>query len=212
MDKDQLLEYVNLQLKHFFPDQYDNKPVLKKNLDEAFDRTSYSIKHIKLQGYTNFSHLQSDLYAQFIYFLSNTVWRNDADRNTAEKLFCLNKALHGLNCMYNTVLPDIFLLIHCVGAVLGKAEYADYFVACQNITVGSDKGKSPKMLGPLYMGPGSAVIGECVTGPFTHLSIGCTLLNTSTEANALVLGNNIDVIHKTSKRNLLEEVYFNYKN
>jgi serine O-acetyltransferase len=211
MDKSQLLEYVNLQLNHFFPDNYNSKPILQKNLPEALDRAEFSIKHVKLNGYMKFNHLQSDLYAQFIYFLSNTVWKNDQDNVTCEKLFGLNKALNGLNCMYDTILPDIFLLIHCVGTVLGKAHYADYFVACQNVTVGSDRGKSPQMNGPLYMGPGSSIIGECTIGPFTHLTIGCSVLKNNTPSNSLVVvKNGSELEYKESKRNLIKEIYFNY--
>ena len=206
----ELEEYINFQLKNFFPDNKSHLNEIKLNLDDALDRTLFSIKHTKLPGYTEFHYLHSDLYAQFIYFLSNVVWNRSHDVTLATKLFYLNKSLHGINCMYNTELPNIFILIHCTGIVLGKAKYADYFVACQNITVGSDKGFSPEITGPLYMGPGSSLVGASVTGEFTHMSIGSSLLHVNVLDNSLVIGRGKSLEIKQLKRNLLKEVYFNF--
>jgi serine O-acetyltransferase len=128
IDKAFLTEYVNAQLTHFFPDKENIKKELEKHLETALERTLFSLKHVKLRGYTEFTYLHSDLYAQFLYFLSNTIWENGENKKLAAKLFYLNKALNGINVMYDTKLPDIFILIHCVGTVLGKAEYSNYFV------------------------------------------------------------------------------------
>ncbi|MGF7078355.1 hypothetical protein [Mucilaginibacter sp. UYCu711] len=206
----ELTTYVSFQLDVFFPDKKIYIDDLKLCVVDALDRTLFSIKHVKLNGYARFSYLHSDLYAQFIYYLSNTVWLKTQNKNLATKLFYLNKALHSFNCMYDTKLPDIFLLIHCVGTVLGKAEYADYFVACQNVTVGSDKGESPQITGPLYMGPGSSIIGKSIIAPFTNLTVGCNLLNETTPANSVVINTAKGIEYKQSKRNLIKEVYFNY--
>ena len=164
LTKNELADYVCNQLAHFFPDNQNLKSTILKNVDEAMNRMLYSLKHVKLNGYTKFSHLHSDLYAQFIYYLSNTIWNNDKNVTVSSKLFYLNKVLHGINCMYDTQLPDIFLLIHCIGTVLGKASYSNYFVACHNVTIGSDKGYSPIINEGFYLGPGSSIVGKCVIG------------------------------------------------
>ena len=36
-------------------------------------------------------------------------------------------------------MPDIFLLSHPVGTVLGRAKFEDFFVVHQRVTVGGDK-------------------------------------------------------------------------
>ncbi len=62
--------YVNTQLNHFFPDGFDNKVDLNKNIDEALDRINFSTKHVKLKGYTNVSFLHSVSYmlSSFIFY------------------------------------------------------------------------------------------------------------------------------------------------
>jgi serine O-acetyltransferase len=208
LNKNDLAEYVNTQLGHFFPDKNNALPLILKNIDEAMDRMLYSLKHVKLTGYTKFSHLHSDLYAQFIYYLSNTVWGNDADKNVAGKLFYLNKALHAINCMYDTVLPDIFLLIHCVGTILGKASYNNYFVACHNVTVGTDKGFSPIISEKVYMGPGSSIVGKSVVGSNCLLTINTIVLNQDTNNDSVVIGNSPNLTFNSLKRNIINEQYF----
>ena len=200
---------MNTQLNHFFPDSFDNKVDLNKNIDEALDRINFSTKHVKLKGYTNVSFLHSDLYAQFIYFLSNTVWNNSQNINLASKLFYLNKSLHGINCTYDTKLPDIFLLIHNVGTVLGKANYSNYFVSCQNVTIGSDKGHCPEMSEGVYMGPGSSLIGNSKVGKYAHFSINSVVLDQEIKGESVVIGSSPNIIEKELRRNLITENYFN---
>lgn len=209
LNKNELIEYINNQLIHFFPDKYDSKVIISKYIDETYDRMNFSLKHVKLEGYKKFSHLHSDLYAQFIYYLSNTIWRNDKTNAIAVKLFYLNKSLHGLNCMYDTELPDIFLLLHSVGSILGKASYSNYFVACHNVTVGTDKGQIPKLQEGVYMGPGSSIVGMCLIESYSHLAINTVVLNQDTKSHCVVIGNSPNLILKNIKRNLIVEQYFN---
>ena len=85
-----LLDYVGRQLAIYFPDDIDSRLVLKKNIEEAHERLMYSMSKVKLRGYSQFNYLHSDLYAQFLYFLSNSVWKNSQDAGVASKLFYLN--------------------------------------------------------------------------------------------------------------------------
>lgn len=208
INKSFLVEYIDDQLKHFFPDKVNNNIDLYRHIDIALERMIFSLKHVKLNGYTEFNYLHSDLYAQFIYFLSNTVWTDSENINLASKLFYLNKALNGLNCMYDTKLPEIFILIHCVGTVLGKAEYSNYFVAFQNVTVGSDKGYSPIISECVYMGPGSSVIGNCKVAKYTHLSKNATLRDQNTNEKSLIIGSSPNIISKSLKRNIVKDFCF----
>jgi serine O-acetyltransferase len=209
-DKSKLIDYVDNQLKHFFPDRFNNRIDLIRQLDSALDRTFFSLKYIKLQGYTEFNVLHSDLYAQFLYYLSNTIWTDSGNKNLASKLFYLNKALNGINCMYDTKLPDIFILLHCVGTVLGKAEYSNYFVACQNVTVGSDKGYSPMLSEGVYMGPGSSIIGKCSVARFTYIGINACLRHQDSKEESLVIGSSPENIFKKLNRNLIKDLYFHF--
>jgi serine O-acetyltransferase len=211
LTQEDIVDYVDLQLKHFFPDKYNNRKIIEKNISESFDRLFFSLKFVKTPSHCKFSIYHSDLYAQFIYYLSNTIWKNDGDKKLSSKLFCLNKALHSLNCMYDTQLPDIFILIHSIGTVLGKASYSNYMAIYQRVTVGSDKGMSPVFSNGVYLGPGSSVIGDCKIGMNVHLAVNSLLLDQSINADSLVIGSSPDLKIKQLKRNIISEFLFDVK-
>ncbi len=168
--KNELLEYSSHQLNTFFPD--NNKLNLANEsrvVDLALERLEHCFKHVAFQRYhhegqTLFNHLYADHYLMYLWFLSNTFWRELDDDSISSKFYYLNKSLHGLDCMYNTGMPDIFLVFHGVGTMLGKGKYADYFVALQGCTVGSHKGDYPVFGKGVALTANSSVIGKCNIG------------------------------------------------
>ena len=129
-----LSRYVAKQLNNLLPDVEVKSQVLDSFVSKAIERTEYCFSKINNECFfdgrnVRFDHLHTDQYAMFLYYLSNTIWRQEKDEILAGKIYFLNKALNGLNIFYKVALPDIFLLFHCVGMVLGRAEYKDYFVA-----------------------------------------------------------------------------------
>ena len=171
--KEDLQYYVAKQLEYKFPDRkshLDFKDIINKRaFEEALERIEYCHKHIKVRGYaiekdgvkyTFFNHLNSDQYSQFLYFFSNSLWKKGGDPDICSKLILLNRDLSGCWFSYKAKLPDIFLLCHPVGSVLGNRNvaYSDYLVVLQNVTInGNDV---PLKLGKyLFLGAGAKIIG-----------------------------------------------------
>lgn len=170
-------DYVLAQMNHFFPDnQYLAANEYGKAFDIAIERTSYCFSHINMHTYwdngeTYLDHLHANQYAAFLWFLSNTVWVEFHNERVANKLYCLNRALNGLSCSYAARLPKVFLLLHIVGTVLGKAEYSDFFVVGHGCTVGAHHGVYPKIGRGVAMLPHSSIIGACRIGDRVSLGI-----------------------------------------
>jgi serine O-acetyltransferase len=116
-----------------------------------------------------FSLLNSASKSKFLL-----VWKESVNENLASKLYYLNKSLHGLDCMYDTKMPDIFLVFHGVGTMLGKAGYSNFFVALQGCTVGSHRGNYPVFGSGVTLTANSSVIGNCTIGD--RVSIGAETL------------------------------------
>jgi serine O-acetyltransferase len=169
--------YVQSQLDHFFPDNLRlTVAEFQAAYNLALDRTEFCFKHLTLKAYaqngqTYLNHLHTDQYAVFLWFLSNSVWTLRQNETMANKIFCLNKTLHGLNCMYDTQLPEIFLLLHTFGAVLGKATYGSFFIATQGCTIGAQHGKYPVIGRGVALLPYSAIIGDCRIGDRVSIGI-----------------------------------------
>jgi serine O-acetyltransferase len=181
LNKEELMEYTSAQLNNIFPDkQVVNLSKRHTVIDLTLDRLNYCFKHVAFTRYnkesqTQFNHLYADHYLMYIWFLANTIWKEGNDISIASKLYYLNKALHGIDCMYDTQLPDIFLLFHSSGTMLGKASYADYFVALQGCTVGSQKGNYPVFGKGVSLTANSSVIGKCTIGNRCTISTRTTI-------------------------------------
>ena len=196
------------QLICMVPGKHIHTKDLRMLVDTTMQRMQESLSKVKLCSHKTFNIYQSDLYAQFLYLLSNTIWNTLGDREYASRVFCLNKALNGINCMYDTKLPTKFLFIHTVGTVLGKAKYGEYLVVCQNVTVGTHRECRPILGDGIYIGPYSSIVGDCRVGNWTTLSIRSELFNRSTSQNSVVVGLGDNALIKTAKRNIIAENFF----
>lgn len=189
----ELTKYVNFQINNFFPDNVTfNNDELAIFVNLALERIEYCFKHVALKHYYNnnqviFNHLYSDHYVVFLWFLSNTIYKKFGKCNLADKIYYLNKVMHGLDCMYDTNLPDIFLLFHSSGTMLGKAKYSDYFVALHGCTVGSYNGIYPELGSGVSLTANSSIIGNCQIGDRVSISTGTVLINTSVESDVVVM-------------------------
>jgi serine O-acetyltransferase len=195
LSKEDLASYISSQVNNLFPDKNTVRPsMLSQALDKSLNRLEHcfsqvSYKHYSHEGQTFLNHLYTDQYLVFLWFLANTVWKESGNDQLASKLYYLNKSLHGFDCMYNTGLPDIFLVFHGVGTMLGKAEYADYFVVLQGCTVGSQKGEYPRFGKGVGMAANSSVIGNCKMGDRTTISTRTTLFSKDLDADTTVFMN-----------------------
>lgn len=191
-----LQAYVSAQLNNFFPDNLlsFNDKLFIRSFHQALERTEFCFQHVALKSYhqegnTYFSHLHSDQYTLFLWFLSNSVWKEYEDTNLASKLFYLNKTLNGVMCMYDANMPDIFLIVHGNGVVLGKASYSNFFVCYQGCTVGAINGVYPVLGKGVALAPQSAVIGNCIVGDNSTIGNQALLRNARLEKGTLYLRN-----------------------
>ena len=207
---DQLVAYLGLQLNSVFPDgaSFDLAPVV----GSALERIEYAFSRIVLPGYrrdgkATFSHLHGDQYASFLYFAAYEAWKGREDEALASKLFLLNKALHGIVIMYDTVLPDVFVLMHTVGTMLGKANYGNYLVAAQNVTVGMDRGDVPTFGERVVLYGGSVVIGKASIGNNVTVAANTTVRGDTVPSGSVVAGDSPNLTIKDAKRDV-SALYF----
>ena len=181
--QENLTTYICRQLNNFFPDKEEVKLVhLNDSVKLGLERLDYCFSKVTNYRYNNgtetiYNHLYSDHNIVFYWFLSNTVWVKTQNQSLASKLYYLNKILHGFDCMYDTQLPDIFLIFHGVGTMLGKATYSDYFVSMQGCTVGSNKGHYPVFGKGVSLTANSSAIGNCIIGQNCTISTGTLLMD-----------------------------------
>lgn len=184
LGRDELFQYINRQLDYGFPDGYRLEgDDVKGCFDLALERLEYCFQYINVPAYSDnngqtfFSHLHSDQYAHFLYYFSNTLWLKTQKKELCDKLICLNKALNGFFYSYKGILPDVFFFGHPVGSVIGNADYSNYLVIFQNVTIntaGTAEVPAPKLGKGLFCAAGAKIIGDKPIGD--RVSIGVDAL------------------------------------
>ena len=196
IDTSSLINYVTKQCNTFFPDSYEIRPkYLKDAVFMAVDRLYTCFSKIRAPYFSKdgspfFNYLHGDHYSMFLYLLSNTVYKHAENEFLASKLFLLNKALFGIDAFYAVELPVVFLFVHPIGTVLGKANYDEFLVVYQGVTVGATTDLIYPSFSPstiLYSN--SSIIGNCNVGSNFILGAKASILNTNIDNNRMVVGN-----------------------
>ncbi len=178
---DALSDYIGHQLNYFFPDLNTvGSAEILESVHTALEKMDHCLSKAALSRYLKdsepyFNHLFSDSYMLFLCYLANTVWKKTNDPALSSKVYYLNKALHTFDCMYDNKLPEIFLIIHGFGTMMGKASYQDYFVLYQGCTIGATHGVYPTLGKGVSITANSSVIGNAVIGDFSTISTRTTI-------------------------------------
>ena len=188
-----MVRYANSMLDHAFPDGLARTQVDLQSVQHAYARLEYCFLRINRKYYVvadhlHFDHLNGDHMASFLWFLGNTLWTEREDVDLATRLSYLNKTMHGLDLFHSVKLPDIFLLVHPVGTVIGGASFEDYLVVYQQVTIGATDLGFPTLGSGTVMYAGSAVIGACTVGDDVVFAAHAMLIDQDVPAGSLVLG------------------------
>lgn len=220
LSKKELKQYISKQLDIFFPDNYkfDGKDV-DIALDNALERAEYCFKHISIPGYIQgekvcFDHLHSDQYSSFLYFLSNSLWRQSKNKVLCDKLILLNKSLNSIFISYKCNMPDIFYLAHPVGTVLGNAEYSDFLVVLQNVTVNTSHGETgrTKIGKGVFLSAGVSIIGDTHIGDCCSIGANTLLYNAELPYNSVAFTDSSGCLKiKNNKKECYAQNAFNVK-
>jgi len=195
LDHKQLVNYVNQQVSNIFPDENPiTKETLNDVMEETLSRVDFCFSKINNKYFfdghdTVFNHLNGDQYCMFLYYLSNTMYRKGVDSGDCAKIFLLNKMLHGLDAFYEVSLPDVFMVVHPLGTVLGRGKYSDYFLVYQRCGIGSNHNIYPSLGEFVTLHPGSAVLGNSTIGKICSIAAESLVLDMNLPDNTLYIGN-----------------------
>ena len=177
-------------------------------MPEVLARLEYCFSNIHRKYYTDargiplFNHLNTDQYCTFIYLMANSVWKKNPNSSLPAKLYALNKLLHGIDLFYSVQLPDIFLFSHPVGSVVGNAQYSNYLVIYQNVTIGSNlSGQYPVIGEGVALYCNAKLIGNCKVGNNVSFAAGTLVIDSDIKDDSIVYGTYPDIKIKSAKHN-----------
>jgi serine O-acetyltransferase len=192
-----LAGYVHRQVAAFFPDGRDLPlDVIEGGAAQALAAIARGWKHIALPGYTHdgdgaLSHLHSDRYAAFLSLLAHALSKA-GHSEVATRVYLLNKALHAFDMYHQVELPEVFVFVHPVGSVIGRAQLGNFLCIYQNCSIGGnprDGSLDYPVLGDgVLMYAKSTIIGRSKVGGRVVLGAGSMVLNQEVPDGALVVG------------------------
>ncbi|MEO9170192.1 MAG: hypothetical protein ABI282_03285 [Candidatus Baltobacteraceae bacterium] len=192
LGRDELVGYVKHIIDAHVP---DGAPVdVGRAVDVALERLERCFSRIALGGYRDdrgratFDHLHGDQFATFVYFVANSAWAEFGDDRLAKKATLLNRSRHALLVMYDTILPDVFVIPHTVGTVIGKGEYGNYAVFCQNVTIANDLTTFLTVGEGVVFFPGVFVVGNGSIGAASVITSNSTVSYADIPPNTMVRG------------------------
>ena len=205
ISREEIFQEVIKQLNSFFSVSEGEIAILADSMEEVLNRCENCFEKTKNKYYSRdgkavFNPYHSGQYCIFLYYFSNSIFSADVEfRNLANKLFCLNKIMNGCDLFYEIELPEIFMLDHPVGSVMGRAKYGDYFTFVQNCTVGNNKGIFPIIENNVKMSANSMIIGNCHIGGNSIIGAGACVKDENIPANSIVFGYSPNLIIKSRR-------------
>jgi serine O-acetyltransferase len=208
ISRDKLFDLLTSQLDNLFRLKGKSDVEIMDNiLDDVLAKTercfSYNKnKYYHKDGQTYFHPFHSGQYSIFLYFLARSLFLKNQEL-LADKVYCLNKTLNGVDIYHEVELPDIFGLDHPVGTVIGRAKFSDYFYFTQNCTIGNNHGIYPSLGRNVTLLAAAMVIGNCKIGDNCVISAKTFIKDQDIPPNSLVFGSSPDLVIKNK-----EESYF----
>lgn len=123
-----LLDLVSLQLSNNFGHLDTQQraelerimPTALVLVHKCFSRVNNS--YYCKDGAPHFKILHSGNYCMFLHFMTRAAHEAlGQDNELCDKLFYLNRIMHGVDLFYGAGLPDVFFVEHPLGSCLGRA-------------------------------------------------------------------------------------------
>lgn len=208
--QEDILKLLKLQLSNFFTLNSSEIASLKVNLEQTLQRCKLCFsqntnKYYFREGQIYFNPYHSVQYMIFLYFLSNTIYReNSQNEFLCDKIYYLNKVMNSVDIFYAIDLPEYFAAEHPVGSVMGRAQYGNGFMFYQNCSVGGIHLPESKIVYPVLgenvkMFAGSMILGNCKVGNNVNIGAGALVKNQDIPSDVNVFGTSPNIIIKSKR-------------
>lgn len=199
---------LDRQLSALFPINAEERSAIDGAWNATFNRLETRFSRIKNKYYsrdgeTFFDSLHGCQWTQFLFTLSNEI-NHRGVRSVCDKIYALNRTLSSADLYYEVELPDFFTFDHLLGAVMGRAEYSDYFEFSQGCTVGNNNGVYPRFGERVFMMSDSKVIGDCEIGSNVIIGANACVKDQDIPSNVLVFGESPNLVIKENRKETVD--------
>jgi serine acetyltransferase len=172
-----------------YPEESD-AAILDSVKDEVDRRYQYLVSRVRILRRTGlepdpFHVMKHPIY---LYLLARVIFERNLrdDYRLKDRLYCLNKALHGCSLYFKIKLPAVFFLSYATQVVLANCTYGENLVVLQGVTVGAHREKIPTLGSNIVLMPNSIISGKTILGNNVVVSAGVVVVNQVVPDNTIV--------------------------
>lgn len=188
------------QLRNFFPVSQEEEQILVQRIERVMQRVEKCFdgttnKYYHRDGEVYFNPFHSGQYCIYLYWFSRTIFEA-GNSLLADKIYYLNKIMHGCDMFYEVELPEMFMLDHPVGSVIGRGTFGNGFTFGQGCTIGNNNNIYPVMGSNVKVCANAAIIGNCHIGDNVTIGAYACVKDEDVPANSIVFGQSPNLIIK----------------
>jgi len=209
-------DLVKHQIFSFFGgvDNYDQ--IIDWAYPIVLNKLEYCFSYVKNKYYRRgeqvfFNPLHVGQWTMFLYYMGNVISKR-GERDLCDKLYGISKVISSADIFYEINMPDIWFFDHPQGAVMGRANYDDFFSFGQGCTVGNNKGVFPIFGKHVSMFSDSKVLGACRIGDHVIFAANAYVLDTDIPSYSIVFGQSPNItIHSIDQakfNEITESVFY----
>lgn len=134
----------------------------------------------------------SDILANLILRTASRL-RGDGHANESDILAKVNKLLHGIDFFPREPVPDVFMLVHPIGSIVGRIALPSFSVVYQGVSIGArlpnqETHDYPVFEGPVVFFSHASVFGSCLVGENVVFGAGSMVVGCEIPSNTVVVG------------------------
>lgn len=208
---EKLTIYLAAQLHNLIPDQGMEADI--ENIQAVLPNALIRMEPI-LAAVRNFEtgvldHYNALQHCTLVYLLSNEASTQHPCSTLADRLFCLNRAMHAIDLFHRVQMPEVFFISHGLATVLGNANYGNRIVVFQNVTVGRVGENRPTIGSHVVLYPGATITGNSVVGDGSVIAAGTVVHNTFIPPHSIVSQGPLGLLFTPCRRDY-SLLYFNH--
>lgn len=202
VNREDVLSQLFRWLRNYFTISELEKKEIDSLLDIVLEKCENNFKKSDNKYFQRgYNPLHSVMNMILLYYLSHELYKSNKCPGLCDKVYYLNKILHSVDLFYAVELPDQFGAEHPLGAVMGRAQYADGFFFYHGCTVGGTRSKEGKAQYPVieencHMYANSSILGNCYIGKNVNIGAGALVKNQDIPDNCTVFGQSTNLIIK----------------
>lgn len=174
-------------------DPREAQKVLRPYVEESIHRYYISTRNSTILGYLPYNIFDIRMNAIFLTILTRQLYLHKAPCRLSDRIFTINRILHGCNIYGSIKLPPEFFLCYASNIVLGPCEYGNNLVVYQGVTTGSSSDIFPTFGNNVILHANVLISGNCRIGNNVTVAPGVTLVDTDVPDNMVVFRNNLFV-------------------